>query len=57
VSTITPTKKKKLTEVRKKNLPITSGLAQWRLFPLTIRGSQSHHAGQFCETPLRQTAS
>jgi hypothetical protein len=31
-------------------------LAQWRLFPLTVRGSQSHHAGQFCETPLRQAA-
>jgi uncharacterized protein (TIGR02145 family) len=31
-------------------------LAQWRLSPLTVRGSQSHHAGQFWETPLRQAA-
>jgi uncharacterized protein (TIGR02145 family) len=26
------------------------------LSPLTVRGSQSHHAGRFCETPLRQAA-
>jgi hypothetical protein len=31
-------------------------LAQWRLFPLTVQGSQSHHAGQIYETPLRQAA-
>jgi peroxiredoxin len=31
-------------------------LAKWRLSPLTVRGSQSHHAGQICETPLRQAA-
>jgi uncharacterized protein (TIGR02145 family) len=31
-------------------------LAKWRLFPLTVRGSQSHHAGRLCETPLRQAA-
>jgi hypothetical protein len=35
---------------------LTSGLAQWRLFPLTVRGSQSHHAGQNYESPLRQAA-
>jgi hypothetical protein len=34
----------------------TSGLAKWRLSPLTVRGSQSHHAGQICETPHRQAA-
>jgi hypothetical protein len=42
------------TEV--KALRATSGLAKWRLSPLTVRGSQSHHAGQFSETPLRQAA-
>jgi hypothetical protein len=35
---------------------ITSGLAKWRLSPPTVRGSQSHHAGRVCETPLRQAA-
>jgi hypothetical protein len=37
-------------------LPLTSGLAQWRLFPLIVRESQSHHAGQFCETPRQKMA-
>jgi hypothetical protein len=36
--------------------PITSGLAKWRLSPLTRNGEKSHHAGQICETPLRQAA-
>jgi hypothetical protein len=31
-------------------------LAKWRLSPLTVRGCQSHHAGEFSETPLRQAA-
>jgi hypothetical protein len=31
-------------------------LAQWRSFPLTRNGEKSHHAGQFCESPLRQAA-
>jgi hypothetical protein len=35
---------------------LTSGLAKWRLFPLTRNGEKSHHAGQICETPLRQAA-